>query len=74
MKKYIIRDTADNFGEITIQTPFEDGKQVNLWLKDHIRELYEMYDYLEEQENFNGDVYFLGDILNLLENIEFEEE
>lgn len=58
------------FGEITIQDKdaFKSKMDIKVWLKDHINTLNTAYELLEDSSEI--DVYCIGDLINLLENIE----
>lgn len=73
MKKYIIEDTLNDFEKNILQCSggFKNENDVNEWLENNIMELNYIYDFLINNKDFDGDIYILGDMINLLSNIKF---
>lgn len=74
MKKYKIKDNLQGISCVLYgdNTPclYQSAEEVNEDLKNKIEQLNEIYENLE----YDDDQYILGDIINLLNNIVFEEE
>ena len=73
MGKYKIKDKLQNISNIiygdNAPCAYQSIKEVNEDLKSKIEQLNEIYENLE----YDDDRYILGDIINLLNNIVFEE-
>ena len=74
MKKYLINDSLENFGELimTDSTVYDSEQMANEDIKSHISQLEELYEQIEDKVDPQLQ-YALGDMINLLSNIEFKD-
>jgi uncharacterized protein YPO0396 len=74
MKKYKIKDKLQSISNIiygdNAPCAYQNIEEANKDLESKIEQLNEIYENLE----YDDDRYILGDIINLLNNIVFEEE